>query len=190
MYGGNGQGVRTGVWFAARRSPALQSAQILVRSLHCGKYGEFCNSSVSAIFPKLRNWIWSLFCVSVHASCSMWGAQGSLRCATALWKQGATSHRGNQRSGASAPRATERVDISNRLSAHLPPAFPPFFPPSVFSVWWINPSSAVWSQPTKAGAGYRNLNEKYLSYGFSQHRHYCWYIHVCLWLVFTISCAG
>lgn len=55
----------------------------------------------------------------------------------------------------------------------VPPAFPALFFPKGFLVWWMKYCLYCVNQPTKAGAGHRSLNEKYLSYGFSQHRHYC-----------------
>lgn len=55
-----------------------------------------------------------------------WGAQGSLRCATALWKQGATSHRGNHRDLVHQLQVPPKEWIF-QSQCSLPPAFPPFF---------------------------------------------------------------
>lgn len=125
VYGGNGQGMGTGLWLAARRSPALQSAWILVRSPHWGNYTEsgyqplrdqylssFLKWEVEAF---LREHPWRL----QHCG-GYQGLPGAHSDVPQPSKNGEQLNTEDTRdlSGATALSATKGVAISNRVSAH------------------------------------------------------------------------
>lgn len=192
LFCGSSLGMGTGGWLAARRYPALWSAQISVRSPHQGTYKVFCyqppRDQYLASF--LKEEVESFLCDHPH---QLWNTVESTG-----GSQGLTQMcHGPPKMGSSLiPRKPEiyrmhhlEVPPKERLfqSQHsVPPVFLAFSAQNVMDEILALPVEANWLKPDEDFEV--SMKNMYLM-AYPSTVTMAWYIRPCLWLVSTTSCT-